>query len=1077
MDVAVMAGQLLGPLKVAVDDRSHLWRLLHQLAEATDVDETLAARFADLSRAEDLVAIAELLAAFTDPDDPREAGDIVGELVPLVESVVDAVRSLADLAGSDVAGLIAPMDDPATWTELAQLLPGYLLGRFLSDYHPVLAAVLTLLGTTRDIPLPDDGGYLLLDLEAVGTLLADANAHLRDAYGWGGDFDYPLLVDRIAGLADALHWQVYRSTGADGFDRVDAAVVAGLIIRLGPALDADGRADGIGVSVGTVGTLAGVPLGADWTVTAGGGDSTFAIRPNGVTGPVPDVTFTGHPATPWALLGAPTATRLELGQAAVTASVADGDPRILLDSTGLALVLGSQDADSFLARLLGGELRITTDLAATLSMRDGVSLSGAAGFVTSILVQRSIGPVFVDRLGLAFTAGDGGVDLVVTLTFSAVLGPVQVAVDGIGVRATLSPAADGGTGQLGNFDLAVGFQPPVGAGLGIDAGAVSGGGYLYLDREAGSYAGVLNLQVLSVGIGAVGIIDTKAPGVDGWSMFFAIFLGLPSIQLGFGFTLTGAGGMAGVNRTIYTPALQSVVLSGALDSVLFPPDPIASAPTTIAALQDIFPPANDQYVFGPIVRIGWGTPSLIEATVGVAITVPDPIIIVVIGTMSSALPTSDLDLVALHLDVAGIVDFSSASLSIFSSLHDSRIAYFALSGDMALLASFGDAPNFLMAMGGFYPGFIAPGGFPTMHRLTLGVSAAPVLDIHFSCYFALTSNTVQFGAEIGLSAEVEGFGIEGGTEFDALVFFNPFAVTTHLGFHVAVTAAGLDLIGVWLDVTVGGPNPWRVVGEATFKVLGVPTTVHVNEVIGATRAEPPLESADLLSDVIAALTDPDAWAAVARGSSGVRMTATSGAADALAASPDGTVEVSQKAVPLDIALDKAGERPVGGYNVFHLEPAAGSVAQSATVTDWFPPGFYFDIAPRDLVSSPSFEQLGAGAQFGGGTVAAGPARTGSLEFEQVLRDPELAEDRVEPGPFVLNQDRRPLIAATVAAARPGFTVAADPAPVAKAPVSYAVVNEESGNVRLSAGSWSAAHQSYEASRPAAVVVPSWEIAP
>ena len=56
---------------------------------------------------------------------------------------------------------------------------------------------------------------------------------------------------------------------------------------------------------------------------------------------------------------------------------------------------------------------------------------------------------------------------------------------------------------------------------------------------AGTYRGVLELNAFGVGIAAVAIIDTDVPGVEGWSMFFALFLDLPRIQLGFGFTLNG----------------------------------------------------------------------------------------------------------------------------------------------------------------------------------------------------------------------------------------------------------------------------------------------------------------------------------------------------------------------------------------------------------------------------------------------------------------------------------------------------------------------------------------------------------
>ena len=142
-------------------------------------------------------------------------------------------------------------------------------------------------------------------------------------------------------------------------------------------------------------------------------------------------------------------------------------------------------------------------------------------------------------------------------------------------------------------------------------------------------------------------------------MFFALFVDLPSIQLGFGFTLEGVGGVAGINRAIDVDALGSAVRSGSLDTILFPPDPIADAPIIIEEFRSIFPPADGSYVFGPIVKIGWGTPALIEAELGIVIQLPDPLVIVVLGSVSAVLPSKDLELVALHLDVAGVIDFEA----------------------------------------------------------------------------------------------------------------------------------------------------------------------------------------------------------------------------------------------------------------------------------------------------------------------------------------------------------------------------------------------------------------------------------
>ena len=319
------------------------------------------------------------------------------------------------------------------------------------------------------------------------------------------------------------------------------------------------------------------------------------------------------------------------------------------------------------------------------------------------------------------TGGTDGARLEAGVDATAQIGPIVATASDIGVAVELDPAADR-SGSLGAFDLQLAFKPPKGVGIGVDLDVVSGGGYLYIDADAGSYAGVLDLEVIGIGISAVAIIDTKLPDVDGWSMFFALFLDLPSIQLGFGFTLTGVGGVAGINRAIDVDALGSAVRSGSLDTILFPADPIAEAPVIIEEFRAIFPPADGSYVFGPIVRIGWGTPTLIEAQLGVVIQLPDPVVIVVLGSITATLPSQDFALVALHLDVAGVIDFDAGTLAIDASLHDSHVVGFALSGDMALRADFADAQAFLMSVGGFHPRFEAPGDFPDLRPVTFGIT-------------------------------------------------------------------------------------------------------------------------------------------------------------------------------------------------------------------------------------------------------------------------------------------------------------------------------------------------------------------
>ena len=67
-------------------------------------------------------------------------------------------------------------------------------------------------------------------------------------------------------------------------------------------------------------------------------------------------------------------------------------------------------------------------------------------------------------------------------------------------------------------------------------------------------------------------------GSRGFSLVVIIAAeGFPPIQLGFGFTLTGIGGLLGINRTCNEEFLRAGLKNKTLDDVLFPADPIRNA--------------------------------------------------------------------------------------------------------------------------------------------------------------------------------------------------------------------------------------------------------------------------------------------------------------------------------------------------------------------------------------------------------------------------------------------------------------------------------------------------------------------
>ncbi len=369
---------------------------------------------------------------------------------------------------------------------------------------------------------------------------------------------------------------------------------------------------------------------------------------------------------------------------------ATAEPTMQVEIKGGKVVIDMSNADGFLATVLSGvHVEAGFDLGITWAPDTGIHITGGAQLEIDLPLHLTLGPITLPTLYLVAGASSSGLPIEISAALGLTLGPIQASVDRVGVKGLITFPDHGG--NLGPANLAIDFKPPNGLGLAIDAGVVAGGGYISFDPDKGQYAGVFDLSLAEiVQVKIIGVLDTILPdGSHGFSFLLIITFDFPPIQLGFGFTLNGVGGLGGVNRTMNTDALHAGFRAHTLNSVLFPPDPIANAPQIISNIENFFPPAEGRYLFGPMLEIGWGTPTLITLAVGVILEVPDPVRLVLLGLIDAGLPTTEAALIELHIDVLGILDFGAKTLSIDGSLYDSRVLIFSLAGDLALRLSLG----------------------------------------------------------------------------------------------------------------------------------------------------------------------------------------------------------------------------------------------------------------------------------------------------------------------------------------------------------------------------------------------------
>jgi hypothetical protein len=965
-----------------------------------------------------------------------------------------------DLKSVNFGGLASPFDQkdfwaPASGRGFPELLLDLLVWRYLRNRAPQVHGLLTFTGIlSAEAKAPSGTGrapYIerAVNWDRLPDLVADPPSLLRKAYGWStAEFDHRRFLENLAaaltgfGVAATVkppsqYLDVYYPPGSDlrgTLAELDAQVLAtatddGIELDVAtlklhalpiPARTGSGGFPG-GIALFPVvdGKLGTAPLRLSdaLALTVGGEFAaqivTVEIRPGNATveaGAAASlsafVRLDAAPQTPWVLLGTPDASRIELAMAHATitakGSISGGfEYRVEAVADEAAIVIALGEGDAFLQKTLGGSpQRLDFGVGVQWSSVSGFRFEGQTRLEVNLPVHRSLaGVVDVDTVGLAFGAGSDGSSLIfeATATGALTLGPFVAKVDRVGAKLSLVKKTDG-SGNLGPVDLFFGFRPPTGLGIGVDAGPVVGGGFISFDPDKGRYAGFLQLGVAGIQIKAIGLLDTKLPGGQpGYSFLIIVSGEFPPIQLGFGFTLNGVGGLAGIQRTMVVDALQAGIRNHSVDHILFPEDPIRDAPQIISDLQTIFPPQQGRYVFGPMAIIGYGTPALVEAELGILLEVPAPVRLVLLGQISAILPPKPKEAGAaaeklppgleLHLDVLGIVDFGKRTVSLDAVLHDSKLAEFPLFGDMALRASFGDEPAFAFAIGGFNPRFTPPPAFPALRRLTLAVSQNGNPQALLQCYLALTSNSLQFGARGDLTATKLGFSFAGWLGFDVLVVISPLSFVADLTAAVEVRRGAVKIASVALEATLTGPTPWHLQGRASFDFI-VRVTVPIELTVGeAVTAEiPPADPWQLLQP---ALEDARNWNALP-GPAAFRVCSLReppGLTGPLI-DPLGGVQVHQRVCPLNRRLERFGEVPPKDHDRFDVKAVSPDPKPPSfqLVQDYFAPAQFEALSDAERLSRPGFEKMDAGVSLVSNAIDLGAGIGDTVSFDTTIVD-------------------------------------------------------------------------------------------
>jgi len=658
-------------------------------------------------------------------------------------------------------------------------------------------------------------------------------------------------------------------------------------------------------------------------------------------------------------------------------------------------VVDLSDGDSFITSLAsGGKLEADFGLKLNWSLTTGFQIEGSSAVEIALPVHVTIGTVDLSTLYLRLkVAEDGSLPIELLAGFQGSLGPLTASVDEIGVVLTIS--FPGQAGNLGPLNISPVFKPPTGVGLSIDAAVVSGGGFLSIDTARGQYAGILQLTIADfLNVTAIGLIETKLPdGSNGFSLLIIITADFgEGIQLGFGFALLAVGGLIGLNRGMLFQPLMDGVRTNAISSVLFPQDVIANATRIISDLQAIFPPVQGTFLIGPMAKIGWGVPTLASVSLGVIIEIP-PGDIAILGVIRIALPADDVAILVLQVNFAGAIEVDKQRIYFFAALFDSHVLFITLDGSMGLLVAYGSDANFVVSVGGFHPLFTPPPlPFPPLQRISMNLINESFARIHADGYFAVTSNTVQFGTQSNYFFGFSALNVQGASSFDALIQFSPFHFTVSFSTSFSVNIFGVGAFGIDIALTVSGPTPFHASGTASISFFFFSVGINIDFTWGDSRDTtlPPVSVMPLLT---AELVKQSNWRALLPPGNTLLVTVRrldpANAAQVL--HPAGVLQFSQRVVPLDLTLAKFGNQTPSDADLFTMDVTSPDLTRTRNLQEPFAPAQFQNFDDAQKLSQPAYVPLDSGMELavGGVALASGTAITRNVRYDLTIIDTKL----------------------------------------------------------------------------------------
>lgn len=423
--------------------------------------------------------------------------------------------------------------------------------------------------------------------------------------------------------------------------------------------------------------------------------------------------------------------------------------------------------------------------------------------ITWFNVQKKLGPVSFQRIGIAFSNGD----LSFALDASLALGPAQFIMSGLTLGSSLS-----------SFKPVFGLQ---GFFMSLKtAGFELGGGFLKSTADSvDSYYGTVLAQAGSFSFTAMGghipsHPDPSHPSIQIPASFFIY----AHIEIPVGgppyFSVKGLAGGFGINNRLLLPTLQE------LPDYILLPGPKSKAPkqqsTPEATIKSVLPQMQKYFLvesgqYWMAAGISFSSFEMIEAFVVATVSFGVELQIGLIGSCAMTLPKHTSNPVA-YIEIAILASYSQSSglLAVVGIVSPASYLFgdfcrltggfaFYIWIDPPLVPGGPRAGDFLVSIGGYHPRFSIPAYYPRLPRLGITFNLSP-LQVTGEAYFAMTPSMLMAGGKLDAVWKLGGVKVWFNLGIDFIIAWAPF--TYYASGYVNI-GCSVNLLLFTLKISIG----------------------------------------------------------------------------------------------------------------------------------------------------------------------------------------------------------------------------------------------------------------------------------